>query len=188
LIVLGVLAAPVQNIKFAQGDSRMLPASNKAAIATAIQDARFPGQTGTPIEIVFFDGAEKSAEIAAYAKQVAAVSGVIAVAEPQVIGQDVRLVAYQAMLPRTPEAQSLIPHNPRYQSSRRNFNWWCCRRLHRFSRWNLFHSSMGAWLDCPQRSSSDLYLYRFYHLANQGSSAQRTFTCSNYGCSYLGIH
>ena len=108
LIVLGVLAAPVQNIKFAQGDSRMLPASNKAAIATALQNERFPGQTGTPIEIVFFDGAEKTAEIARYVKKVAAVSGVIAVAEPQVIGQDVRLVAYQSMLPRTPEAQSLI--------------------------------------------------------------------------------
>ena len=108
LIVLGVLAAPVQNIKFAQGDSRMLPASNKAAIATALQNERFPGQAGTPIEIVFFDGAEKTAEIATYAKKVAAVSGVIAVAEPQVIGQDVRVVAYQSMLPRTPEAQSLI--------------------------------------------------------------------------------
>jgi RND superfamily putative drug exporter len=108
LIVLGVLAAPVQNIKFAQGDSRMLPASNKAAIATALQSERFPGQTGTPIEIVIFDGVEKVAEIATYSKKVAAVSGVIAVAEPQVIGQDVRLVAYQAMLPRTPEAQSLI--------------------------------------------------------------------------------
>jgi len=108
LIILGILAAPVQNIKFAQGDSRMLPASNKAAIATALQDARFPGQTGTPIEIVIFDGADKSAEIATYAREVATVSGVIAVAEPEVIGQDVRLVAYQSMLPRTPEAQSLI--------------------------------------------------------------------------------
>jgi RND superfamily putative drug exporter len=108
LIVLGVLAAPVQNIKFAQGDSRMLPASNKAAIATAIQNERFPGQTGTPIEIVIFDGADKSAEIATYAREVANVSGVIAVAEPEIIGQDVRLVAYQSMLPRTPEAQSLI--------------------------------------------------------------------------------
>ena len=108
LIILGILAAPVQNIKFAQGDSRMLPASNKAAIATALQDARFPGHTGTPIEIVIFDGADKSAEIATYAREVATVSGVIAVAEPEVIGQDVRLVAYQSMLPRTPEAQSLI--------------------------------------------------------------------------------
>ena len=108
LIVLGVLAAPVQNIKFAQGDSRMLPATNKAAIATALQDQRFPGQTGTPIEIVIFDGAEITGEVATYAKKIAAVSGVIGVAAPEVIGKDVRLVAYQAMLPRTPEAQNLI--------------------------------------------------------------------------------
>ena len=108
LIVLGILAAPVQNIKFAQGDSRMLPASNKAAIATAIQAERFPGQTGTPIEIVIFDGADKSDQIAPYAEKIAKVAGVIAVAPPQTIGQDVRLVAYQSMLPRTPEAQSLI--------------------------------------------------------------------------------
>ena len=108
LIVLGILAAPVQNIKFAQGDSRMLPASNPAAIATALQAERFPGQTGTPIEIVIFDGADKTAEIAPYAAKIAKVSGIIAVAPPQTIGQDVRLVAYQSMLPRTPEAQSLI--------------------------------------------------------------------------------
>lgn len=108
LIILGILAAPVQNIKFAQGDSRMLPASNKAAIATAIQAERFPGQTGTPIEIVIFDGADKSDQIAPYAEKIAKVAGVIAVAPPQTIGQDVRLVAYQSMLPRTPEAQSLI--------------------------------------------------------------------------------
>ena len=108
LIVLGILAAPVQNIKFAQGDSRMLPASNPAAIATALQAERFPGQTGTPIEIVIFDGTDKTAEIAPYAAKIAKVSGIIAVAPPQTIGQDVRLVAYQSMLPRTPEAQSLI--------------------------------------------------------------------------------
>lgn len=108
LIILGILAAPVQNIKFAQGDSRMLPVTNKAAIATALQAQRFPGQTGTPIEIVIFAGKDKVKEIAMYAKKVAAVVGVVAVAEPQVIGEDVRLVAYQSMLPRTPEAQSLI--------------------------------------------------------------------------------
>ena len=108
LIVLGILAAPVQNIKFAQGDSRMLPADNPAAVATALQAERFPGQTGTPIEIVIFDGADKSAEIAPYAEKISQVAGIIAVAPPQTIGQDVRLVAYQSMLPRTPEAQSLI--------------------------------------------------------------------------------
>jgi len=108
LIALSVMAAPIGNIKFSQGDSRMLPASNPAAIATAVQAERFPGQTGNPIEIIIFDGADKSAEIAQYAAKVAAVPGIVAVVPPQVINKDVRLVAYQSMLPRTPESQQLI--------------------------------------------------------------------------------
>ena len=108
LIALSVMAAPIGNIKFSQGDSRMLPASNPAAIATAVQAERFPGQTGNPIEIIIFDGADKTAEIAQYAAKVAAVPGIVAVVPPQVINKDVRLVAYQSMLPRTPESQQLI--------------------------------------------------------------------------------
>ena len=108
LIVLGIMAAPVQNIKFAQGDSRMLPASNPAAIATALQDQRFPGQTGNPVEIIVFDGSSKLDEIAAYSEKLSKVSGILSVLPAQVIGNDVRVVAYQTMLPRTPEAQQLI--------------------------------------------------------------------------------
>ena len=108
LIALSVMAAPIGNIKFSQGDSRMLPANNPAAIATAVQAERFPGQTGNPIEIIIFDGADKTAEIAQYAAKVAAVPGIVAVVPPQVINKDVRLVAYQSMLPRTPESQQLI--------------------------------------------------------------------------------
>ena len=108
LIALSVMAAPIGNIKFSQGDSRMLPASNPAAIATAVQAERFPGQTGNPIEIIVFDGADKTAEITQYAAKVAAVPGIVALVPPQVINKDVRLVAYQSMLPRTPESQQLI--------------------------------------------------------------------------------
>jgi RND superfamily putative drug exporter len=108
LIALSVMAAPIGNIKFSQGDSRMLPANNPAAIATAVQAERFPGQTGNPIEIIVFDGADKTAEIPQYAAKVAAVPGIVAVVPPQVINKDVRLVAYQSMLPRTPESQQLI--------------------------------------------------------------------------------
>jgi len=108
LVVLGILTSPIQNIRFAQGDSRMLPASNPAAVATALQAERFAGQTATPIEIIVIDGATKTPEIANYAREIANVSGVVAVDSPQVIGQDVRLVAYHSMLPRTPEAQKMI--------------------------------------------------------------------------------
>ena len=66
LIFLGILTAPIANIKFSQGDARMLPATNKAAIATALQADRFAGRTGEPIEIIIKDGATKSEEIASY--------------------------------------------------------------------------------------------------------------------------
>jgi len=116
LIILGVLASPISNIKFSQGDSRMLPADNKAAIATALQAERFPGQTGNPIEIIIRNGSDKLDEINAYAAKVSKVSGIVAVLPPATIGKDVRVVAYQAMLPVTPESQELI-HNVRNVAS-----------------------------------------------------------------------
>ena len=108
LIVLGIFAAPLKNIAFSQGDSRMLPASNPAAIATAIQASRFPGQTSNPIEIIIKNGVGKDSEIAAYSAEVAKVHGVVAVIPPQTYGSDIRVVAYESMLPRTPEAQKMI--------------------------------------------------------------------------------
>jgi RND superfamily putative drug exporter len=108
MVILGIMAAPITNIKFSQGDSRMLPADNKAAFATALQAERFPGQTGTPIEIIIKDGANKIEEINTYTSKLGQVSGIVAVLPPQTIGNDVRVVAYQEMLPRTPESQELI--------------------------------------------------------------------------------
>jgi RND superfamily putative drug exporter len=112
MVILGIMAAPITNIKFSQGDSRMLPADNKAAFATALQAERFPGQTGTPIEIIIKDGANKLEEINVYTAKVGQVPGIVAVLPPQTIGNDVRVIAYQEMLPRTPESQELI-HNVR---------------------------------------------------------------------------
>jgi RND superfamily putative drug exporter len=112
LVILGIMAAPITNIKFSQGDARMLPADNKAAVATALQADRFAGQTGNPIEIIIRNGSDKIDEINAYAAKVAKVQGIVAVLPPQTIGKDVRVVAYQEMLPRTPDSQALI-HNVR---------------------------------------------------------------------------
>jgi RND superfamily putative drug exporter len=108
MVILGIMAAPITNIKFSQGDSRMLPADNKAAFATALQAERFPGQTGTPIEIIVIDGADKLDEINTYSQKLSQVAGIVGVVPPQTIGNDVRVVAYQEMLPRTPESQQLI--------------------------------------------------------------------------------
>jgi putative drug exporter of the RND superfamily len=108
MLILGIFAAPIKNIAFSQGDSRMLPASNPAAIATALQAERFEGQTGNPVEILIIGGAGKDADISAYLSQVAKVSGVVAVTPPKTYGKDVRIVAYESMLPRTPDAQKMI--------------------------------------------------------------------------------
>jgi len=108
LIILSVFAAPLRNIAFSQGDSRMLPASNPAAIATAVQADRFAGQTTNPIEIIILGGASRASEVAAYSADLAQVNGVVAVTPPQTYGDDIRLVAYESMLPRTPEAQKMI--------------------------------------------------------------------------------
>ena len=108
LVILGIMAAPITGVKFSQGDSRMLPADNKAAFATALQAERFPGQTGTPIEIIIIDGANKLGEINTYTQKLGQTPGIVGVVPPAVIGKDVRVVAYQAMLPRTPESQELI--------------------------------------------------------------------------------
>ena len=112
LVILGIMAAPITDIKFSQGDARMLPADNKAAVATALQADRFAGQTGNPIEIIIRNGSDKIDEINAYAAEVAKVQGIVSVLPPQTIGKDVRVVAYQEMLPRTPDSQALI-HNVR---------------------------------------------------------------------------
>jgi RND superfamily putative drug exporter len=107
-IVLGILAAPIKNIAFSQTDSRTLPASNPAAIATAIQEERFSGQTGNPVEIIILNGADKGSEVTSYVGKLQGVKGVVAVTPPQINGQDVRIVVYESMLPRTLEAQQMI--------------------------------------------------------------------------------
>ncbi len=107
LIFLGILTAPIKDIAFSQGDSRMLPASNPAAVATAMQAERFTNNIST-VDIVFFDGADKKTEIDSYLAAVANVPGISAVDEPIQVGSDIRVTAYQSMLPRSPEAQAMI--------------------------------------------------------------------------------
>jgi RND superfamily putative drug exporter len=54
------------------------------------------------------NGVGKDTEIATYAAELAKVSGVVAVTPAQTFGSDIRIVAYESMLPRTPEAQKMI--------------------------------------------------------------------------------
>ena len=108
LLVLGLMIAPITNVKFSQVDSRVLPASDPAYQATAFIQEKFPGQEGNPIEIIFPDGAKNLDAINSYASAIAQTPNIVRVGTPEVKGEVVRLVAIHSMAPRTPEAQELI--------------------------------------------------------------------------------
>ena len=108
LVILTVLAAPIKNIVFSQVDSRVLPASNPAAYAAQLITERFPGQEGNPIEVIIPGGASKIEQLKNYTQEIAKVAGVVRVGEPQILGNDVRVIAVHDMGPRTPAAEALI--------------------------------------------------------------------------------
>ena len=108
LIILTVLAAPIKNIVFSQVDSRVLPASNSAALASKIISDRFPGQEGNPIEIIVPNGATMGTQINQYTTEIAQVPGIVRIGDSQVSGNDVRVTAIHSMGPRTPAAEVLI--------------------------------------------------------------------------------
>ncbi len=108
LIILGIFAAPIKSVAFGQVDSRVLPKSDKAAIASQVIVDRFPGQEGSPIEIIIPNGAKKMAEVTAYAKEIATVPGIVHMNPTQTQGNDLRLSAVQSMPSRSTQAQTLI--------------------------------------------------------------------------------
>ncbi len=108
LIVLGLMIAPLNNVKFSQVDSRVLPASDPAYQASAFIEEKFPGQEGNPIEIIFPNAGNQIESVNAYAAKLAQVKDIVRVGTPDVKGEAVRLIAVHSMAPRTPEAQDLI--------------------------------------------------------------------------------
>lgn len=108
LIILAIFAAPIKNVAFGQVDSRVLPKSDKAAIASQLIVDRFPGQEGSPIEIIIPGGVGKVAEVTAYAKKIAVVPGIVHMNPPQTQGNDLRLSAVQSMPSRSTQAEVLI--------------------------------------------------------------------------------
>jgi RND superfamily putative drug exporter len=108
LLILGICAAPMKNIAFAQIDSRVLPASDKAAIASALIEDRFVGQEGSPIEIIIPNGSTKTAEVAAYVAKIQEVTGIVHMIPTQINGADLRISAIQSMPSRTPAAEVMI--------------------------------------------------------------------------------
>ncbi len=108
LVILTILAAPIKSIAFAQVDSRVLPKSNSAAIASQLIIDRFPGQEGAPIEIIIPGGVHKTKDVAAFIGKAQAVKGVIRINPAQISGDDLRITAIQAMGSRTTPAQKMI--------------------------------------------------------------------------------
>lgn len=108
LLVLTILAVPAKSIAFGQVDSRVLPRSDKAAIAAQVIADRFPGQEGSPLEIIIPEGVSKSAEVTSYISQISKVTGIVHVNPPQTYGNDLRITAVHSMPSRTMAAKKLI--------------------------------------------------------------------------------
>ncbi len=108
LVILGIFAAPIRSVAFGQVDSRVLPKSDKAAIASQLIVDRFPGQEGSPIEIIIPNGVSKAAEVTAYAEKISATPGIVHLNPEQTQGNDLRLSAVQSMPSRSTQAEALI--------------------------------------------------------------------------------
>ena len=108
LVVLGILAAPVANIAFAQIDSRVLPATDRAAISSQVIDSRFDGLVGSPIEVVVPNGVGRESEITAFLDQVKKVDGIVRVGAFETYGADIRVQVVSSKASRTTASESVI--------------------------------------------------------------------------------
>ena len=108
LLVLGVLAAPITNIAFAQVDARVLPKSDPAAVASVVIEERFTGLEGTPIEVVIPNGKGKEIEINNFLARVQGVYGISRVGQIEYFGNDVRIQVISSEQSRTLDAQRII--------------------------------------------------------------------------------
>lgn len=108
LAILGILAVPVANIAFAQIDSRVLPASDRAAISSQIIQSRFDGLLGTPIEVVVPDGVGREDQITKFLAQVKGIAGVVRIGAFETYGQDIRVQVISSEAARTTASGKII--------------------------------------------------------------------------------
>lgn len=108
LLLLGLLAAPVNNIAFAQVDSRVLPQSNAAAIGAAKILERFDSFEGTPIEVVLPNGLGREDDVITYLEKVSKVEGIARIAPIETYGIDLRIQVIPAKSSRSIEAERII--------------------------------------------------------------------------------
>ena len=108
LLILGTIASPIKDIVFSQVDTRVLPASDKAAIAAQVGLQKFPGEQANPIEIVIPNGTSKMVAINNFVSELANIPGVMNIGAPETVGTDVRIAAIHSMGARTPAAEKMI--------------------------------------------------------------------------------
>ena len=108
LLILGTLAVPLKDIVFSQVDSRVLPASNKAAVATAVSLERFSGQVENPIYIVVPHAAAAQSQLPIYVQAVSHLQGIASVTQPQITSGSAVFQATSPLGARTNAAQDLI--------------------------------------------------------------------------------
>ena len=108
LLVLGIFAAPVTNIAFAQVDSRVLPKSDPAAIAAAKILEKFSGFEGSPIEVVIPNGVGREAQVNAYLAKVSKVDGVARISPIETYGSDLRIQVIPSKASRSLAAEQII--------------------------------------------------------------------------------
>jgi putative drug exporter of the RND superfamily len=126
LVVLGVLAAPVLGVKFAEPDQRILPADHPVAVSSAVIADRFDGLDGNPVEILLPGEVDDPAAVRDYAVRLSGLEHVTSVTTPTSVvadgrvvsanpqpagyqaGSDVRLRLVADVNPRTSQGQDLV--------------------------------------------------------------------------------
>jgi len=108
LAILGIMALPVANIAFAQIDSRVLPASDRAAVSSQVIENRFDGLLGSPIEVVVPDGVGRENQITEFLTQVKSVKGVVRIGAIETYGNDIRIQVISSKASRTTASEAII--------------------------------------------------------------------------------
>ena len=108
LALLGILALPVANIAFAQVDSRVLPASDPAAISSQIIEDRFASFEGSPIEVILPSGAGKEVELNSFLAAAKQVDGISRVGQLEYADKDIRVQIIPGTSSRTLDAERII--------------------------------------------------------------------------------
>ncbi len=108
LTILTIMALPMMSISFAQVDSRVLPASDRAALSTQIIETRFSGLIGSPIDVVVPNGVGRESEISDFLNQVKKVDGIVRIGSLENFGQDIRVQVISSFASRSTASEKII--------------------------------------------------------------------------------